>query len=333
MQDFAKYLDDMEKQVLEQDKLIRDKTEHAIRMAEEAGAPQAVLPNAMLGASAGLSSQVQASAQVPAPAPASPATLSSLRPSARPPRSPKARLDPEEAEYQRRIQSLASKLGQTGAGLPGAAGGAPAAVVAQLGQDAELTYLRARVQALVDTVNELNGEVHESTRREGEARADLVAAQAERDRLRKALAASTRHAEKLGGQLESAENRLAVEAEARGQLQGDIAKAEKLKRVSMSVVSTKERQLADVVDSVERYKAQLREAMERERGLRDEMDAFRATNTQETRRACRERDELLAIVKKQQQLIDVLQRQKLHLQGALGLGLTEEEFSRVLDAQ
>jgi hypothetical protein len=44
-----------------------------------------------------------------------------------------------------------------------------------------------------------------------------------------------------------------------------------------------------------------------------------------------QKDELLAAFRKQQQLIDVLKRQKLHVEAARVLQFSEEEFVKALD--
>ena len=93
----------------------------------------------------------------------------------------------------------------------------------------------------------------------------------------------------------------------------------------------KEARLNRLAEEVERYKAQLRET--KNQGGEDTEKSRREVDrlAQENKRLERQKNELVAAFKKQLKLIDILKRQKLHLEGARMLQFTEDEFMKTLE--
>lgn len=239
------------------------------------------------------------------------------------------RLTAEESKYQKRIQSLAEQLAT---GEQGENAGAND-IVTKLGEEAELAYLRARVDTLTKMVNEVNADAANAAKREKEAKEELAVLRAERDRLHKTVKEMSMTSDKLKSQLDSAKNRLQDEQAAKAALQDEVDKAERAVRAGRTAAGSKDKDLVRALETIEKYKLQIKECLDRETSLREELESVKNAQGSESKKATREKEELLLIAKKQQQLIDVLQRQKLHLQGALHLGLTEAQFNKLLEVQ
>lgn len=65
-------------------------------------------------------------------------------------------------------------------------------------------------------------------------------------------------------------------------------------------------------------------------------DAAKSKHSQalaDVKRLERQKAELLTVLKKQARLVDVLRRQRAHLEAAQLLSLTEEEFMKTLDVR
>ena len=88
--------------------------------------------------------------------------------------------------------------------------------------------------------------------------------------------------------------------------------------------------LARALDDAERLKKLLEAAEARARDGRGAADADAKRLAADVARLERQKGQLLLAFRKQARLVDVLRRQKAHLEAARSLALTEEEFARVL---
>lgn len=85
------------------------------------------------------------------------------------------------------------------------------------------------------------------------------------------------------------------------------------------------------IEELEKYKSQLKDAkvteLSKSDNLRKDMDRI----IEENRKLERQRNELMQAFKKQMKLIDVLKRQKMHIEAAKLLAFTEDEFVKTLE--
>jgi hypothetical protein len=93
----------------------------------------------------------------------------------------------------------------------------------------------------------------------------------------------------------------------------------------------KDVRLNRALEEMEKYKTQIadlnREKREATDGLRKENDKLRNEN----KKMDRQKQDLLMAFRKQMKLIDILKRQKVHLEAARLLAFTEEEFTKILE--
>ena len=89
--------------------------------------------------------------------------------------------------------------------------------------------------------------------------------------------------------------------------------------------------LQRALEDAEKAKAALAAAKARGRDEGDDARKEREKLEQQVRRLERQKAELLGAFRKQLKLIDVLKRQKVHMEAAKMLAFTEEEFMRTLD--
>ncbi|KAJ3311279.1 hypothetical protein HDU76_003166 [Blyttiomyces sp. JEL0837] len=116
-------------------------------------------------------------------------------------------------------------------------------------------------------------------------------------------------------------------------LRKELDGLKKSQKDSESDGNTKEIRLNRALEEVEKYKQMMAKAAA---DSKDKMEAMKKTNEKlfnDYKKIQKQKSELLTIFKKQNQLIDVLKRQKLHLEAATLLGFSEEEFVRALNCR
>lgn len=115
----------------------------------------------------------------------------------------------------------------------------------------------------------------------------------------------------------------------RDTLKKDLSTAERLAKQATSDVKSKDIQLKRAVETVSRLKEQIADLQIQTKGKSDsgkvpELEA-------RIRELEKQRTEILNAFRKQIKLIDILKRQKIHLEAARLLTFTEEEFMKTLD--
>jgi chromosome segregation ATPase len=115
------------------------------------------------------------------------------------------------------------------------------------------------------------------------------------------------------------------------ELNKELAQAKRAHKKTEQDSNAREVRLNRLIEEVERYKTQLREVKSTEGETQDRSKKEFERLQQENKRLERQKGELFTAFKKQLKLIDILKRQKLHIEAARMLQFSEEEFMRTLD--
>ena len=114
-------------------------------------------------------------------------------------------------------------------------------------------------------------------------------------------------------------------------LKKDLQTAERIVKQAEAASKAKETQLKRATETIARMKNQISELLEKGNGD-DKSDRSRADTAEARVKVLeKQRMDLISAFKKQMKLIDILKRQKMHIEAARLLSFTEEEFVKALD--
>ena len=227
-----------------------------------------------------------------------------------------------------------STTGSRGDGIdmpPGSPGGAtpPAFAV-----DANSRYNKARVNQLqqqLDNSEQLRLKLNEHVKSlEKELKAEREEGKKSRKQIQLFEADQRRSARRssapgAGGASDPAAMQQEVAA-----LKKDLQTAERLVKQADATSKAKDTQLKRATETIARMKGQMNELVDKGDGKTD--DRGRADAAEGRVKVLeKQRADLIAAFKKQMKLIDVLKRQKMHIEAARLLSFTEEEFVKALD--
>ena len=262
-------------------------------------------------------------------------------------------LPPQEPRAQHRADAASEEGAATQLGRPrsGPAAQEPAAAASELGAEldegvgaeAQLRYQKATLQAMEAELAKAREQAASKASRLQAAELQLKVVALLWNRLK--LKEAHQHRAKLErsekGVQASLERERAAASEQR--LRADTLERElsllrkeseeqgKGQRNALGELRGKDVRLNRALEELERYRSQLREMREARDGqghdARSEAQRLAAENARLRKRQA----DLILAFKKQAKLIDVLKRQKLHVEAARMLAFTEEEFSRTLE--
>lgn len=241
-------------------------------------------------------------------------------------RSPEDTNDPEQVGAD---PSLITAMPPRSASRPSSASAKDAG-----GLDGLHTTIRFQAQRIVALQGDLDKALAELASRDGEIqqlRADVKQTSEENKRLQKAGSSGEQSQERVKKQLDAAQAKLHNMEREKAEFLKEKDQFELKFKKSEAECSTKEARINRLAEELEKCKAQLRETSghEKDRAQSDRKETERLTN--EVRKLERQRAELVSAFKKQMRLIDVLKRQRAHMEAARVLSFTEDEFIRILE--
>ena len=202
------------------------------------------------------------------------------------------------------------------------------------GNKAEQTHIRMlniKIRGLETTLDKINFEKHELSQEKDQLEKEIKMVDDQRRRLDITNRNMSGQVEKSKGEVEDVRNRLSVVEEDNNLLKKELDEAKREAKKNLSKKSSSDIRLNRALEEAAKLRGQLQAA---EREKKDALENGKKSVDELTIKIKfleKQRNELLHGFKKQMELIDVLKRQKLHLEAAHVLKYTEEEFMQTLD--
>ncbi|PIK45906.1 putative testis-expressed sequence 9 protein [Apostichopus japonicus] len=200
-----------------------------------------------------------------------------------------------------------------------------------MGSEATIRFLKAKLRVMQEELDSVSQECNQREESNAKLESKVKDLEDERGRLNRSHQSQVSQIDKY--------KKLAEEAKRKNdgletQLSGLRKELETIKRSQKSSASTHsatEVRLNRALEEVEKYKSELQRA---KLSSRESSEGDKRRTEQllaENRRLEKQKNELMAGFKKQLKLIDVLKKQKMHIEAAKMLSFTEEEFVKALE--
>uniref|UniRef100_S4RJU4 Testis expressed 9 n=1 Tax=Petromyzon marinus TaxID=7757 RepID=S4RJU4_PETMA len=197
--------------------------------------------------------------------------------------------------------------------------------------EAQIRFLKAKLRVMQEELDRLSHLCGKKDDELSATSARLKEAEEERARLQRSSQIHQAHADKYRALSDEQAHRAdALDA----QLSSINKELEALKRTQKQASSAQgaaEVRLNRALEEAERHKAELTRLQQASKDSGEQARTRIEQLSAESKRLEKQKIELIAGYKKQMKLIDILKRQKMHIEAAKLLSFTEEEFMKALD--
>ncbi|XP_078097575.1 testis-expressed protein 9 isoform X3 [Mustelus asterias] len=201
----------------------------------------------------------------------------------------------------------------------------------EMGTEAQIRFLKAKLRVMQEELDRL---VHEYNKKDDEndsLNSRVKEIEEERNKLQKTASIQQTHIEKYKNLADEAHRRSDGLQQQVTSLQKELDSQKRAQKQAATNYSAIEVRLNRALEEVEKYKTELNKVKQSNKDTTNQEKLTIEQLRSENKKLEKQKMELMAGFKKQMKLIDILKRQKMHMEAAKMLSFTEEEFIKALE--
>ncbi|XP_072201461.1 LOW QUALITY PROTEIN: testis-expressed protein 9 [Excalfactoria chinensis] len=201
----------------------------------------------------------------------------------------------------------------------------------ETGAEAQVRFLKAKLRVMQEELDSIMGECRRKDDENQNLKSQLKDTEEERRRLQRKMSTQQCQAEKYKMLSQEASKKCEGLQQEVAALEKELENLKRAQKQAASSQSATEVRLNRALEEAERCKAELNKLKQSNKDVANQELKTIEELKAENKKLQKQKGELIAGFKKQLKLIDILKRQKMHIEAARMLSFTEEEFMKALE--
>ncbi|XP_060138347.1 testis-expressed protein 9 isoform X2 [Zootoca vivipara] len=201
----------------------------------------------------------------------------------------------------------------------------------EIGAEAQIRFLKAKLRVMQEELDAMGLECSKKDEENQNLSSSLKEAEEERGRLQRTASVQQSQIEKYKMLSEEANRKSEGLQQKSSALEKELENVKRAQKQASASQSTMEVRFNRALEEAEKYKMELNKLKQSNKDLVNQEHKKLEELKIENKRLEKQKRELMTGFKKQLKLIDILKRQKMHIESAKMLSFTEEEFMKALE--
>ncbi|XP_033023493.1 testis-expressed protein 9 [Lacerta agilis] len=202
----------------------------------------------------------------------------------------------------------------------------------EIGAEAQIRFLKAKLRVMQEELDAMGLECSKKDEENRDLSRSLKEAEEECGRLQRTASVQQSQIEKYKMLSEEANRKSEGLQQKSSALEKQLENLKRAQKQASASQSTMEVRFNRALEEAEKYKMEVNKLKESKKDLVNQEQTKLEELKIEIRRLEKQKGDLMAGFKKQLRLIDILKRQKMHIEAARMLSFTEEEFMKALES-